>query len=135
MANLTVRFRDIEGYYYTATVSNLDNAMSLTAAASPFVVEEDDSEDPMTPIRISTGYLTVKTDSDADVSAIMPTTAHDRKVVLSKSSRYGGTGTVVWSGYVQAQSFANTFLRYGDDVQIPIHSQLASLECIYPEYD
>ena len=51
MANLTVRFRDIAGYYYTARVSNLDSAMTLTAAASPFVVEEDDSEDPMTPIR------------------------------------------------------------------------------------
>lgn len=135
MANLTVRFRDIEGYYYTARVSNLDSAMRLPAAASPFVVEEDDSEDPMTPIRISTGYLTVKTDRDADVSAIMPTTDHNRKVVLTKSSSLAGTGTVVWSGYVQAQSFANTFLRYGDDVQIPIHSQLASLECIYPEYD
>ena len=135
MANLTVKFTDVAGYYYTATVSNLSSALSLTAASSPFVIEEDNSDDPMTPLRISSGYLTVKTDSNTYLDRIIPTTSYNRRVVLTRATSSLGNGSVVWAGYVQAKAFDNTFLRYGDDVQIPIHSQLASLACIHPSYD
>lgn len=135
MANLTVKFTDVAGYYYTATVSNLSSALSLTAASSPFVIEEDNSDDPMTPLRISSGYLTVKTDSITYLDRIIPTTSYNRRVVLTRATSSLGNGSVVWTGYVQAKAFDNTFLRYGDDVQIPIHSQLASLACIHPSYD
>lgn len=135
MADLTVKFTDVAGYYYTATVSNLSSSLSLTAASSPFVIEEDNSDDPMTPLRISSGYLTVKTGSNTYLDRIIPTTSYNRRVVLTRSASSLYAGSVVWAGYVQAKAFDNTFLRAGDDVQIPIHSQLASLACIHPEYD
>ena len=135
MADLTVKFTDVAGYYYTATVSNLSSSLSLTAASSPFVIEEDNSDDPMTPLRISSGYLTVKTDSNTYLDRIIPTTSYNRRVELTRATSSLGVGSVVWAGYVQAKAFDNTFLRSGDDVQIPIHSQLASLACIHPSHD
>lgn len=135
MAQLTVKFTDVSGYYYTAKVSNLTSSFTLTAASSPFVVEEDNADDPMTPLRISSGYLTVKADSNAYIELIMPSINYNRRVELTRSASASGSGSVVWAGYVQAKSFDNTLLRSGDDVQIPIHSQLAALACINPEYD
>lgn len=130
---LSVSFTDVAGYQYTATVDNVSSTTSLTAASSPFVVEEDDNDDPMTPVRTSSGYLTVKCDDDDIIDDIMPGVWNTRKVQLTKYD--DGGGVVVWSGYVKPETYENTLFRKGEDVQIPVFSQLAVLGCLFPEHD
>ena len=57
-----IPFKSITGTAYTLNVYDATysgSAVTLTAAAAPFVTSEDNSTDILEPVRISTGYINV----------------------------------------------------------------------------
>lgn len=101
------------------TVSGSGNR-TLTLAADPLTIEMDDSDDMLTPVRLTTGYLRV-VGYDAD---LYPTMGSQHKVLVSESSTSG----THWRGYIQPQAYDIDVKRLGTDVyELPVECPLSAL--------
>lgn len=102
----------------------------LKAAAHPFVIEEDDDEDPFTAVRLTTGYLRIVDDGyDANGNILpdgwwrdlVPTTDTSRPIVLKK-------GEYVWfRGFLQAQNYSGVLYGNPQEREFPIQCCLSIL--------
>lgn len=118
------------------TVNVYDSAFTgtpvvLYGAANPFETQEDDDEDPFTPVRTQSGYLRiVDTGEDASGNAfdwreMVPVRTTDRPVTLTD-----GGGTVLWAGYLQPQNFSSTLYGGVQEREFPVMCRLAALQGI-----
>lgn len=91
-------------------------------ADEPFYFEEDESENLLEPIRVKTGYITLVERTYGSLSDLFPKTDMEHYVEV----RYGGT--LVFTGYIQAQSFDNEFVAPPRIIGLPVVSPLGLLE-------
>lgn len=101
----------------------------LQPSASPFFFEERDSRNLTDAIRYKTGYISFMCHSEDELEDLYPDTSTSRFVTVF----YGNT--LVFSGYLQCQSFSNKFAAYPYTVKIPVISPLGILSGLYFEPD
>lgn len=116
------------------TVNVYDSAFSgtpvvLYGAANPFETQEDDDEDPFTPVRTQSGYLRiVDTGEDAsgnafDWRALTPERTLDRPVTLTD-----GNGDVVWMGFIQPQNYTGQLYGGVQEREFPVMCLFSALQ-------
>lgn len=91
---------------------------TLTGAADPVTIEEDDTEDLLKTIRYKTGYLQVVEPTYGALNALYPHTNHDHYVEILRGSQS------VFTGYMQAQSFGTQYVPGPRILEFPIVSPL-----------
>ena len=102
----------------------------LHGAAEPFVTDEDDSDDMFTPVRSQTGYFRI-VDNGTDANGnsltadwwkdLVPAVDSDRPVVLTVGN------TVVWQGFMQAQTFSGELYGNPQEREFPVVCPLGML--------
>lgn len=132
-----VKFRDLDGTLLT--VSIYDDAASqstwplqLTPAAVPFETQEDDTTDAFTPVRTQSGYLRIADSGAAYTNAgravafnwrdLVPSVDTDRPVTLVRGS------TLVWQGFMQAQTFGGQLYETPQTRAFPLMCVLSATE-------
>lgn len=90
------------------------NPVQLTAAASPFVTQEDDDDDFYIPIRNQSGYLRFIVEDANIVRQIMPTTATDRPVTLTHGYE------VDWMGFLSCEQYSQPWAPTPYEIEIPV---------------
>lgn len=124
-------------YIYDESTPDESWPITLKAAAHPFVIEEDDYEDPFTAVRLMTGYLRIVDDGyDDDGHALadgwwrdfVPATDTDRPLVLKK-------GNDVWfRGFLQPETYRGVLYGNPQEREFPFQSSLAILGGIQINY-
>jgi len=101
---------------------------ALKGGASPFVTQEDDTEDVFTPIRTQTGYLRIVDDgkaldgvTDFNWKSLIPATDTSIPVQLKQGN------TVLWQGFLQAQTFSGELYGGTQEREYPVQDALAAL--------
>ena len=115
-------FRDISGTQWTLSVETPSgsSSYSLQLASDPIIVEMDDSEDMLTPVRLTTGYIRVVGYN----SSLYPTMGSQYEVKLNRSSNT----FYDWRGYIQPQAYDIPIKRVSSDVyEIPVECPLSAL--------
>lgn len=121
---------------YTVNIyddSYTGSPVQLTGAAEPFVTQEDDSDDMFIPVRTQTGYIRI-VDNGKDANGrtlatadrwdkMLPATNKSRKVALTN-----GSGTIVWQGWMQPQTFSGQLYEDVQEREFPVMCGLLSLD-------
>ena len=94
---------------------------ALMGGVQPFVTQEDDDEDMFIPVRKQSGYLRVIDDGSFNWKALTPTDDMSTPVVLTKG------GTVMWQGFMQAQTFSGELYGNPQEREYPVQCVLSAL--------
>ncbi len=116
---------DIYDATYTGDVTTISSTNASTpgyAAETPVVIEEDDSQNLLNVLRYKTGYINLIESSYGSLQSLYPQTNTQIQVYV-----YYGT-SLVFFGYIQAQSFENEWGPGPRDIKLPIFSPLAVME-------
>ena len=97
----------------------------LKGAANPFFTQEDDDEDAFSPIRTSSGYLTVIVENMQLIDDILPNDDHDRYVELVNVTN-SLQPKRVWNGFIAPDLYSGTWDRVPFELQLPLLSPLAA---------
>ena len=97
----------------------------LTGAATPVTWEEDNSDDLLEVIRYKTGYLNIIETYYGELDALRPLTNTQLRVEVYYNS------VLVFSGFIQAQSFDNKWEASPREMSFPIISPLGLLDGMY----
>ena len=110
-------------YSGAATELSTNNANAPgVAAEDPFYFEEDDDEDLLNVVRIKTGYINLIETTFGGLDDIYPTSWNSRYVEVYYDS------TLAFRGYIQQQSFENSFGPAPREVSLPVMSILGAIE-------
>lgn len=107
----------VEGYTGTP--------LQLTGGATPVYWEENDSKDLLKVVRTKTGYISFIEETFGQWSEVFPTTNIDRYVEVLYGTK------VMFTGYLQAQSFENGWTAPPREIQIPIQSPLLAAQTLH----
>lgn len=91
---------------------------TLTGAPQPITFDEEDSEDLLTVVRYKTGYLNLIETTAGELDDVWPITNTSRPVKAYYDSQ------LIFSGFLQAQSFQNSWTAAPREISIPIISPL-----------
>lgn len=140
MKNYVIIFKSLrsETTYSVNIGGGSGSPIQLKGGASPFITQEDDSDDMFTPVRTQTGYISIIDDGrdysgnviDAQAGRswwhdLRPLTDTSRPVTLTD-----GNGTVLWQGFMQAQNFSGTLYEDTQERQFPVQCVLSVLNGI-----
>lgn len=95
------------------------------AADDPFYYEEDDSEDLLDVIRTKSGYIRLIENNYGDLNELFPQTNMDRYVRVL----YGDT--LVFTGYIKAESYGLNWGDYHREISLPVISPLSLADGIW----
>ena len=98
--------------------------VQLTGGDTPVYWEETDDDDTLEVVRTKTGYISFIESTFGEYDDIYPTTATDRFVEVVYDRR------VMFSGYLQPQTFENGWVAPPREIQIPIQSPLLAAQSI-----
>ena len=115
--------RGYTGTDVTVLDSTNSNAPALPAA-DPIYYEEDDDEDLLSVVRAKTGYINLVETVYGSLDELFPTKNTDHYIEFY----YGGS--LNFMGFIQAQSFENSWKAAPREVSIPIVSPLGMLDSI-----
>lgn len=131
----SITFKSLRaGIVYTLSIYDADYAGSvipLKAAGTPFVTDEDDTDDMFTPIRTQTGYLRIVDDgTDLNGNALnwkelLPQTDTSHPVKLSHME--GETEVTDWLGFMQAQNFSGQLYNARQERDLPVQCALSAM--------
>jgi hypothetical protein len=132
--NYSITFVSLRGEFtYTVHIGGgMGTEVPLKGGSSPFVTQEDDSEDMFTNIRTQSGYIRIVDDGkDAngntfDWKAFVPMTDTDRPVTLTHM--VNGSAVIDWQGFVQAQNFGATLYGNPQEKEFPVQCGITVLE-------
>lgn len=118
-----IPFKSITGTAYTLNVYDATysgSAVTLTAAATPFVTNEDNSTDILEPVRISTGTINII--NRGDLAGLLPSTPKARRVTLTSGN------DILWQGYIKQQQMTQPWQQTPYELQLPVVSALGILD-------
>ena len=98
--------------------------VQLTGGDTPVYWEETAAADTLKVVRTKTGYISFIESTFGEYDDIYPTTATDRFVEVVYDGR------VMFSGYLQPQTFENGWVAPPREIQIPIQSPLLAAQSI-----
>lgn len=115
----TINFVSLNGTACRAEING--GGTQILGAANPVTIEEDDSEDLLEVVRYKTGYLNVVEETNGQLDGLIPTTNTSHKVKI-----WYGTD-LIFVGFMQAQTFENTWESAPRQMSFPIMSPLGLL--------
>lgn len=118
-----VPFKSIGGTTYNVNIYDASfsgTATELTGAAHPFVTSDENSNEILKPVRISTGYINIV--NTGNLTDLFPTTPKARYVTLTSGN------DTLWQGYIRNEQFTQPWDREPYTLQIPVVSALGILE-------
>lgn len=123
-----IKFVSVDGesltlQIYDAAATDDVAVAELTGAAQPFSTEEEDDDDPYTPVRSQSGYVRFVADDAAVLAALMPATATARPVVLRDSS-----GAALWQGFLSTEQYTQPWEPVPYEVEVPVVGIMAAME-------
>lgn len=129
MNNYSVTFVSLRaGTSYTVNIGGgTGTAIPLKAAPAPLTTDEDDNDDVFMPLREQTGYLRIIDDGYGDNGSafawtdLIPVPGSERPVTLTAGS------TVVWQGFMQAQTFSGELYGNTQEREFPVMCALGIL--------
>jgi hypothetical protein len=125
MADYTITFMPLRAAAgdspYVLNIGSGSGGTVLKGAAQPFVTEEDDTDDPFTPIRTQSGYIRILDDGTFNWRSLIPATDTSTPVTLTRG------GTVVWQGFMQAQNFSGDLYGNPQVREFPVQCMLQAL--------
>jgi hypothetical protein len=98
----------------------------LTGAANPIEWSEDDDSDLTKPIRAKTGYVRVI--EYERLEDLRPATSATHRVFVYEGEDEDGNEKMIFSGFLQAQSFGQQYAPYPQVFEAPIVSALGILD-------
>ena len=101
-----------------------NTVQELIGSDEPVVIEEDNTQDLLTVVRVKTGSLNILERYEGELDDIMPETATARYIEIY----YGAT--LAFRGYIQQQSFTSEWTAYPHIVSIAFTSQLGVMDSI-----
>ena len=122
MATYSGEFHNQKSQQWKIVVETMNGSgqRTLTLAANPLKIEMDDSDDMLTPVRLTTGYLRV-VGYDED---LYPTMGSQHKIYVKEGDKSG----MDWMGYIQPQAYDIEIKRHASDVyEIPVECPLSAL--------
>lgn len=124
-----VQFRSFDGTPYVLNIYDegyTGSVVSLTGGKDPFITQEDNDDDPFTPVRTQSGYLNIFDDGTVDWASIIPTTSLQRPVALMRMTPLNP----MWIGFLTPQTFSGDL--YGDPQirKLPVRCMLSVLKGI-----
>lgn len=132
----SITFKSLRaGVVYTLSIYDPDYAgetvTPLKPAGTPFVTDEDDTDDLFTPIRTQTGYLRIVDDgTDLNGNALnwkelLPQTDTSHPVKLSHME--GETEVTDWLGFMQAQNFSGQLYQMPQERELPVQCAISAM--------
>lgn len=124
-------FQAADGTQYTASVYEKNYSGSivpLTGTSSPFVTDEDDTDDIFIPVRTQSGYLRVVQSGGNGLfrwREMIPDSDTDRPVRLTHEEN--GQIVLDWMGFIQPQNFGVQFREPYHSVEYPLQCPLTVL--------
>lgn len=115
----TINFVSLNGTACRAEING--GGTQILGAANPVTIEEDDSDDLLEVVRYKTGYLNVIEEINGQLDGLIPTTNTSHKVKIW----YGND--LIFVGFMQAQTFENTWEIAPRQMSFPIMSPLGLL--------
>lgn len=115
----TINFVSLNGTACRAEING--GGTQILGAANPVTIEEDDSDDLLEVVRYKTGYLNVIEETNGQLDGLIPTTNTSHKVKI-----WYGTD-LIFVGFLQAQTFENTWESAPRQMSFPIMSPLGLL--------
>lgn len=115
----TINFVSLNGTACRAEING--GGTQILGAANPVTIEEDDSDDLLEVVRYKTGYLNVIEETNGQLDGLIPTTNTSHKVKI-----WYGTD-LIFVGFMQAQTFENTWESAPRQMSFPIMSPLGLL--------
>lgn len=115
----TINFVSLNGTACRAEING--GGTQILGAANPVTIEEDDSDDLLEVVRYKTGYLNVIEETNGQLDGLIPTTNTSHKVKIW----YGDD--LIFVGFMQAQTFENTWESAPRQMSFPIMSPLGLL--------
>lgn len=132
--NYSITFVSLRGgFTYTVHIGGgTGTEIPLKGGSSPFVTQEDDSEDMFANIRTQSGYFRIVDDGKDDNGNafnwkdLIPATDTSRPVTLTR--RVNNTNVVMWQGFMQAQDFGSALYGNPQEREFPIQCVLSVLQ-------
>ena len=125
----TIPFTSRLGAKYRVDIYDRDHtgrSTTLTAGETPFVIDEDNSDDFFAPVRTQTGTLQVCTQTATGnmltIADLIPDRPLSRPVRLVRVT--GSTETVVWQGYLSSDSYTQDFTGAPQVLDLSVNSML-----------
>ena len=115
----TINFVSLNGTACRAEING--GGTQILGAANPVTIEEDDSDDLLEVVRYKTGYLNIIEEINGQLDELIPTTNTSHKVKIW----YGDD--LIFVGFMQAQTFENTWESAPRQMSFPIMSPLGLL--------
>ena len=106
--------------------------IQLTAGESPFVTEEDSSEDFFAPIRTQTGSIQVCTHDDAGnvlitLDEILPANNIDHPVRLINLSN---SNAIEWQGFLSCEAYSQNYTAIPENLTLSVISVLEAMDSV-----
>ena len=106
--------------------------VQLTAGPTPFVTDEDNSDDFFTPVRAQTGTLqvcTLKPDGTyITLDDLLPTNNIARPVKLWRILGGGAAGVLEWQGFMSCEAYSQNYIGIPQILDIPVISVLEAMK-------
>lgn len=127
-----MQFMSVGGASFTLRIQDgSQTETTLTAGPQPFVVQMDDSDDPFTPVRTSTGNIQI-VGGVSDINTLVSAAPEDRYVELRCTNSQGAPVGVVWQGFLQTRAYSQSLDRSPITIDFPVMSVLNILKSTYP---
>ena len=108
--------------------------IQLTAGESPFVTEEDSSEDFFAPIRTQTGSIQVCTRKPdgtmLTLDEILPANNIDHPVRLINLSN---SNAIEWQGFLSCEAYSQNYTSIPENLSLPVISVLEAMDSVEME--
>lgn len=134
MSSYRIPFVSLEGNSYeiriypSAEGYDGDGAVTLRGGADPMVTDEESDSDILSPVRGSTGYITIVTDDINLQGELMPTAADETRVTLVRHPRedeIDRSDKTAWEGYLCPQTFSQEWTSGPWELELPVQSRLS----------
>ena len=129
-----IPFTSLQGIAYRIDIydEGTFTPVQLTAGTSPFVTDEDNSDDFFHSVRSQTGtiqILTVKPDGGSiTLDELLPANNVARPVRLVK---LGTTNTTEWQGFLSCEAYSQKYTGIPNALALPVISVLEAMRSVY----
>ena len=127
-----IPFVSIQGVHYQVDIydEGTFTPVQLTAGPTPFVTDEDASDDFFCPIRTQTGTLqvcTLKPDGTyITLDELLPSNNIARPVRLVNV----GTGAIEWKGFLSCEAYSQDYIGIPQIIDLPINGLLETMASV-----
>lgn len=127
-----IAFQSVKGRDYKLLIYDDDwsgGKVSIQAGETPFVTEEDNNTDFFSPVRGSTGTISILDQDGTKLSSMIPDNNTARPVRLL-GKRAGGGNDIMWQGFLTCNTYSQGYTDRPQICELQVASLLEAADCI-----